>query len=151
MVAPTAFGFNEEAAQDNSFMHDGVPGEDDSSAGQVRAKVLREFAGLHRELSEASPCIAHGPSLSQKGFSDSPQACPHLLHTVEAYKRGLEVKSTTAGGQPHVGRRLSGILQGTETDRLTAYTKYCPYATVRSSEPPGRRSLQPLVKPGMLP
>ncbi|KAG2438611.1 hypothetical protein HXX76_005160 [Chlamydomonas incerta] len=49
MVAPTAFGFNEQAAQDNSFMHAAAkPGE---GSGLTR-EVLREFAGLHRALTD---------------------------------------------------------------------------------------------------
>lgn len=52
MVAPTAFGFNEEAAQDNTFMHGDVSDDSQSDPRGVRATVLQEFAGLHRELSE---------------------------------------------------------------------------------------------------
>ena len=50
MVAPTAFGFNDQAAQDNSFMNDdtGVTGSD------VTSTVLREYAGLYRELAEVN-------------------------------------------------------------------------------------------------
>ena len=49
MVAPTAFVFNQEAAQDNSFMN--------SATGQrmdepVTRTVLREFAGLYDVLTE---------------------------------------------------------------------------------------------------
>ena len=53
MVAPTAFGFNAQAAQDNSFMH-GAPGTgaDSPASPGVTATVLREFAGLHHELTE---------------------------------------------------------------------------------------------------
>lgn len=50
MVAPTAFGFNEEAAQDNSFMHSAASPEQGSD---VTRTVLQEYAGLYRELSEA--------------------------------------------------------------------------------------------------
>jgi len=42
MVAPSAFAFNDEAAQDNKFMHHR---EGDHSAGATRT-VLREYAGL---------------------------------------------------------------------------------------------------------
>lgn len=49
MVAPTAFVFNEQAAQDNTFMH-GQTGAGNS----VTAAVLREFAALHHELSEVA-------------------------------------------------------------------------------------------------
>jgi len=54
MVAPTAFGFNSQAAQDNTFMHSTVGGEAAPPASQVTAQVLKEFAGLHRELSEVA-------------------------------------------------------------------------------------------------
>lgn len=59
MVAPTAFGFNAQAAQDNHFMHAGagggpaVPGE---NVG-VTQTVLQEFAGLHHQLSEVLPAL----------------------------------------------------------------------------------------------
>lgn len=49
MVAPTAFGFNEQAAQDNSFMHAAAkPGE----GTELTRAVLKEFAGLHHALTE---------------------------------------------------------------------------------------------------
>jgi hypothetical protein len=48
MVAPTAFGYNEQAAKDNSFMH---AGED---AGHTTRTVLAEYAGLHHQLSEVA-------------------------------------------------------------------------------------------------
>ena len=54
MVAPTAFGFNDQAAQDNHFMHAGSGGG--SAAPQdtprVTQTVLREFAKLHHQLTE---------------------------------------------------------------------------------------------------
>ncbi len=51
MVAPTAFGFNEQAAQDNSFMHAAAkPGE----GNELTRQVLREFAGLHHALSQVA-------------------------------------------------------------------------------------------------
>ena len=52
MVAPTAFGFNAEAAQDNSFMHSGAGNQTSLPTNQLRSTVLQEFSGLHRELSE---------------------------------------------------------------------------------------------------
>lgn len=52
MVAPTAFGFNEQAAQDNSFMHEGERAAEGGSA--LTRQVLREFAGLHRQLTESA-------------------------------------------------------------------------------------------------
>jgi hypothetical protein len=49
MVAPTAFGFNEQTAQDNHFMHEAAPpGESDALVDTV----TKEFAGLHHVLSE---------------------------------------------------------------------------------------------------
>lgn len=51
MVAPTAFGFNEQAAQDNSFMHAAQkPGE----GTELTKQVLREFAALHHQLTEVA-------------------------------------------------------------------------------------------------
>lgn len=49
MVAPTAFGFNEQAAQDNFFMNKAPkPGE----GTDLTSEVCREFAGLHHQLTE---------------------------------------------------------------------------------------------------
>mmetsp|Transcript_6 Transcript_6/g.8 ORF Transcript_6/g.8 Transcript_6/m.8 type:complete len:487 (-) Transcript_6:423-1883(-) len=51
MVAPTAFGFNEQAAQDNSFMHKASkPGE----GSELTRQVLKEYAGLHHQLTEVA-------------------------------------------------------------------------------------------------
>ena len=52
MVAPTAFGFNEETAQDNSFMHASRDGGSTDAGSDVTHHVLREFSGLYRELTE---------------------------------------------------------------------------------------------------
>ncbi|EFN55864.1 hypothetical protein CHLNCDRAFT_145449 [Chlorella variabilis] len=61
MVAPTAFVFNDQAAQDNTFMNSAVNSFDPPgvAAGQppplsVTKRVLREFAGLHHELTEVA-------------------------------------------------------------------------------------------------
>ena len=56
MVAPTAFGFNDQAAQDNHFMHCASNGAGPASPGKssVTHTVLREFAGLHHQLTEVS-------------------------------------------------------------------------------------------------
>jgi hypothetical protein len=63
MVAPTAFGFNEQAAQDNSFMHDesgggGGKGGDGSNGNDgptsLTRQVLREYAGLYRALADGA-------------------------------------------------------------------------------------------------
>ncbi|KAL6778292.1 hypothetical protein ACKKBG_A17635 [Auxenochlorella protothecoides x Auxenochlorella symbiontica] len=53
MVAPTAFGFNEQAAQDNTFMHTGAGAASDAGPS-VTHRVVREFAGLHRELADVA-------------------------------------------------------------------------------------------------
>lgn len=53
MVAPTAFGFNSEAAEDNYFMHDTLNGGKGTAPGtEVTNRVLQEFSGLYRELTE---------------------------------------------------------------------------------------------------
>jgi len=51
MVAPTAFGFNEQAAQDNSFMHAAEQPQEHSS---LTARVCAEFAELHRQLTDVA-------------------------------------------------------------------------------------------------
>lgn len=56
MVAPTAFGFNEQAAQDNSFMHKAAtPG----AGSSLTRKVLKEFAELHHQLTEVAGVQVH--------------------------------------------------------------------------------------------
>jgi len=50
MVAPTAFTFNQQAAQDNYFM----TSIDESSGGLVTQQVCREFAGLYHQLTEVA-------------------------------------------------------------------------------------------------
>ena len=52
MVAPTAFEFNAQTAQDNSFMHSSADGQTASPDSAIARTVLREFAGLYRELTE---------------------------------------------------------------------------------------------------
>jgi hypothetical protein len=68
MVSPTAFGFNAQAAEDNYFMHAnpgpgvaeggpaagaaGSPGG--GAGGGLAAAALREFAGLHRALTDGA-------------------------------------------------------------------------------------------------
>ena len=49
MVAPTAFVFNDQAAQDNSFMNTNADGAVNES---VTKTVLREFSNLYRVLTE---------------------------------------------------------------------------------------------------
>ena len=52
MIAPTAFGFNDQTAQDNSFMHASREGGSTEAGSDVTHHVLREFSGLYRELTE---------------------------------------------------------------------------------------------------
>eukprot|EP00798_Chlamydomonas_sp_ICE-L_P016096 gene16096-22238_t len=70
MVAPTSFGYNEQAAQDNSFMHVAAkPGE----GSELTRKVLREFAGLHHQLTQV-----HGVNVNLFEHSlqhGTPDAC----------------------------------------------------------------------------
>jgi hypothetical protein len=70
MVAPTAFGFNEQAAQDNSFMHAATkPGEGSNLTRQVCA----EFSELHRQLTDVAGVRV---SLFQHSLADgTPDAC----------------------------------------------------------------------------
>mmetsp|Transcript_25245 Transcript_25245/g.54866 ORF Transcript_25245/g.54866 Transcript_25245/m.54866 type:complete len:494 (-) Transcript_25245:950-2431(-) len=70
MVAPTAFGFNEQAAQDNSFMHAAQkPGEGNSLTRQV----LAEYAGLYHQLTEVQGVKVH---LFEHSLSHgTPDAC----------------------------------------------------------------------------
>lgn len=65
MVSPTAFVFNEQAAQDNKFMRRG-----DASPTQ---RVLEEFAGLVSELRDRAGVKVH---LFEHGIEhDTPDAC----------------------------------------------------------------------------
>lgn len=54
MIAPTAFGFNDQTAQDNSFMHASREGGSTEAGSDVTHQVLREFSGLYRELTESA-------------------------------------------------------------------------------------------------
>ena len=56
MIAPTAFGFNDQTAQDNSFMHASREGGSTEAGSDVTHQVLREFSGLYRELTEVQLC-----------------------------------------------------------------------------------------------
>ena len=56
MIAPTAFGFNDQTAQDNSFMHASREGGSTDAGSDVTQHVLKEFSGLYRELSEVIVC-----------------------------------------------------------------------------------------------
>lgn len=71
MVAPTAFGFNDQAAQDNSFMHQGEKAEEGGSA--LTRQVLSEFSALHRQLTDFAGVRV---SLMQHAVSHgTPDAC----------------------------------------------------------------------------
>ena len=65
MVSPTSFGFNAQAAEDNYFMHanpgpgvteDGSKSDPPGFSGgeSLSSKALREFAGLHRALTDGA-------------------------------------------------------------------------------------------------
>ena len=72
MVAPTAFGFNEQTAADNHFMHTAArPGEGDG----LTSAVLREFAALHHQLTEV-----HGARLAQPSPCPNARATPGYRH-----------------------------------------------------------------------
>ncbi|KAK9797387.1 hypothetical protein WJX73_009806 [Symbiochloris irregularis] len=58
MVAPTAFGFNDQAAQDNHFMHAST-GSSEADPGAHTRTVLQEFAGLHHQLTEVAGVNVH--------------------------------------------------------------------------------------------
>jgi hypothetical protein len=47
MMAPTAFTFNEQAAQDNSFMT-----AIEKESGAVTQRVLQEYATFYQQLTE---------------------------------------------------------------------------------------------------
>lgn len=70
MVAPTAFGFNEQTAQDNHFMHEAAHAGD-SKSGALVETVTREFAGLHHVLSEVHG-VHLGSSLPLLPWSKQP-------------------------------------------------------------------------------
>ncbi|CAG9462849.1 unnamed protein product [Pedinophyceae sp. YPF-701] len=57
MMSPTAFTFNAEAAEDNSFMHDKVGGQ--LCTIEVRGKVLREYANYIHELTHNAGVDVH--------------------------------------------------------------------------------------------
>ncbi len=59
MIAPTAFGFNDQTAQDNSFMHASREGGSTEAGSDVTQHVLREFSGLYRELTEVIALTLH--------------------------------------------------------------------------------------------
>ena len=54
MVAPTAFGFNAAAAEDNAFMHSDAGGADARQGSTLTRQVLREYAGLYHQLTEVA-------------------------------------------------------------------------------------------------
>ncbi|KAF5835837.1 Amidinotransferase-domain-containing protein [Dunaliella salina] len=71
MVAPTAFGFNEQAAEDNSFMH--VAPKPGPGSRNLTHQVLYEFAELHHQLREVAGVKVH---LFEHSLAHStPDAC----------------------------------------------------------------------------
>jgi hypothetical protein len=70
MVAPTAFGFNEQAAQDNSFMHAATKA---GAGSDLTRQVCAEFAELHRQLTDVAGVTV---SLFQHSLAHgTPDAC----------------------------------------------------------------------------
>ena len=49
---PHLFLYMPQAAQDNHFMHSSATGTSGRAGGSVTHRALREFAGLHHELTE---------------------------------------------------------------------------------------------------
>ena len=85
MVAPTAFGFNEQAAQDNAFMHAAEAAAEGGSP--LTRQVLREFAGLYRALTETAGVSV---SLMQHSVAHgTPDACfPNNWISTHAAREG---------------------------------------------------------------
>ena len=81
MIAPTAFGFNDQTAQDNSFMHASRDGGSTEAGSDVTQHVLREFSGLYRELTEASLLIHTLGTLAS-----CPAAHTHVLLSITREK-----------------------------------------------------------------
>jgi len=61
MVAPTGFESNLQAAQDNFFMASAKAGGLQATQAEVRAQVLREYAGLYHVLTEHAGVKVSGP------------------------------------------------------------------------------------------
>lgn len=92
MVSPTAFGFNEQTAQDNHFMHQTA---DTGGGGSVAEQVVREFAALHHQLSEV-----HG------AHSSTPQPPVSSLRDAA---RIATLHCTSTNGTDWPGRRLEQV------------------------------------------
>lgn len=91
MVSPTAFGFNEQTAQDNHFMHQTA----DTGGGSVAAQVVREFAALHHQLSEvhgAPSTPQHATARCSMGLQP-PCVC---LHAVQRALPTYNVRTASA-------------------------------------------------------
>jgi hypothetical protein len=87
MVAPTAFGFNEQAAQDNSFMHAAdKPQEHSSLTAKVREGLFDGAMG------------AGGPSLVVRWVQEHPVGCC----------RSFGVQATAVAASAGRGRVLAG-------------------------------------------
>lgn len=119
MVAPTAFGFNEQAAQDNSFMHDAAAEAGAGASSLLTRQVLREYAGLYRALADGAGVdvalyqhdLAHG----------TPDAVfPNNWFSTHAAGEG-------AGGSGGGGNgSSSGSSGGVQDHTLVLYPMKCP-------------------------
>jgi hypothetical protein len=127
MVAPTAFGFNEQTAQDNHFMHaTGSDGEGSggSNGSGLLAQVTGEFAGLHHQLTEvhgarrrtrmaAMHIPACATSAAQRTCrvttqAQGPRSCMSLREVTAAHAcRGEREPDAACAGAWHSGRSVS--------------------------------------------
>ena len=90
MIAPTAFGFNDQTAQDNSFMHASMEGGSTEAGSDVTQHVLTEFSGLYRELTEVST------DLSRHLMQPSPVCCKPCDDHITVDQLELAVLNVTA-------------------------------------------------------
>jgi hypothetical protein len=119
MVAPTAFGFNPQAAQDNSFMHDAAEAGH-GGASVLTRQVLREYSGLYRALADGAGVdvalfqhdLAHG----------TPDAVfPNNWFSTHAAGEGASVAGSGGGGGGG-----SGLAGGVPNHTLVLYPMKCP-------------------------
>ncbi|KAL6778291.1 hypothetical protein ACKKBG_A17635 [Auxenochlorella protothecoides x Auxenochlorella symbiontica] len=131
MVAPTAFGFNEQAAQDNTFMHTGAGAASDAGPS-VTHRVVREFAGLHRELADVAGVrvnlfqhsLAHGTPdavfpnnwFSTHAAGEGGGAAPSslVLYPMKCPNRAAEAREDVVGVLRALGHAAEVNLAGEE-------------------------------------
>lgn len=111
MVAPTAFEFNDQTAQDNSFMHSSAGGQVASADSKIARRVLREFAGLYHELSEvnATPlpiCVTLHDLISPcyRGKDCAAGVFPACT-ALRAHVQNVFAMAIVTGFSRHAGRR----------------------------------------------